>query len=114
MRPDAALCGLRYTAAEKASAIRMYKAGVFLPDICAAIGVSRTNLRRWIKAACIPLRKPGFPCTRPEITNKVANDLWRQHGSIRAAAEAVGMSRSTFEKRAYYIHFVTEPRIQNA
>jgi hypothetical protein len=108
MRSDAALCGIRYSAAEKAEAIRLYEAGVPLPEIRARIGMSKAALQKWIRTAGLRPRRSGFPCARPEVTGERARQLWHEYGSARAAAEAIGMSPSTFTKRAYGIHLVSE------
>lgn len=108
MRPDAAACGIRYSADDKAEAIRLYREGLSLAEIRARIGVSKAGLQKWIRAAGMRPRRPGSVCTRPDVTGEVARRLWREYGSARAAAEAIGMHPGTFAKRAYGIHLVLD------
>lgn len=99
-RPDAILCGIRWSDDDRARALRLHADGVLLDRIVAAIGCSRTTLRRWLNKARAPSRRRGFRPQRPELTAEVCSQLWREHGSFHKAARAADVSASTIYNRA--------------
>lgn len=101
-----AIYGMRYPAETKARAFAMLAAGSTLLQTEAATGVSRTTLKRWMREAGCAGLPPGSLPSRPEITTERAIALCREHGSISAAARAIGMHPSTLSRRANSETFV--------
>lgn len=97
MRPDAMLCGTRYTAAQQREAVRLYRRGVRAGVLSRRYGCSPTTIADWMRKAGVDAQKPGqLPAPLPSIS-----ELYRMHRtkSWRAIADELGVSLSTVLRR---------------
>ncbi len=88
----------RYTADEKAAAVRAYALDG-LQSALAICDATPKTIRRWVREAGYTVKLFGGRPTWPEIDGPAANALVREHGSVSAAARACGMPYTTFWNR---------------
>ena len=79
-----------------------YVDGASLRELAAAYGVSTGTVRDRLAAAGVPVRRRGAPRVEVDVTELV----YETHlaGSCRAAARALGVSRTTATRRLGELH----------
>lgn len=98
MKTNAHKGAFRYTADEKAEALRLYAAGLPSGEVAARVGCSQTMVVRWARAAKLKIHRPSPP-------TKVlpsAGDLWREYaelGSWQRVANKHGVALTTVLNR---------------
>lgn len=89
----------RYTEAERAEMVDLYRGGMRSGEITARYGVDQTTLSGWVRKAGVPPQRNGqIPRPLPSVY-----ELWqlfRQHGSWREVSRQLGAPLSTVQRRA--------------
>lgn len=83
---------------------RAYASGATFAEIAADAGAHVATVRR-----AIPDPRRTGPRGRPDITVQAAVDAFAEHGSQRAAAEALGVSRTLLRSRLHEAGIGPEP-----
>lgn len=83
---------------ERAQVAALYAAGLTTREVAARLGIEATSVRRWLREANQPVRRPG-PRGRTEVDTAALVAMRAAGLSWQVLAVASGMSRTGVRRR---------------